>query len=81
MKDKWMNDNIDVLLRELKKHRKESYITCEETCFCWAAAEFIAKEEAAQQDVQRTAEQRCKKHSVVYCAECYPANGVKATRR
>lgn len=43
--------------------------------------EYIEEIEAAQQGVQRTADKRCEKHSVVYCAECYPATGVKSSRR
>ena len=39
----------------LHRHREKSMFCCEETCLCWDIEEILAKHEAAQHNVQRTA--------------------------
>lgn len=31
--------------KQIDKHRKEAYITCPETCWCWEAQSKLNKEE------------------------------------
>jgi len=39
MGERWMS--VDKLQKVLDKHRKKSFITCEENCFCWVIDAMI----------------------------------------
>ena len=44
--------DVEVLDDLLNEHRSKSFITCDETCFCWEVESLVS---ALQHGVQRTA--------------------------